>query len=137
MTALSITAANVKWVGGVRPVMVKGGATLTRGQCLYLDTTDLEHKVADADVDASSVFAGVALTDGTDGSDMLIAPPGAVVNIGATTTAGTIYCIGLAGGDIVPWADLGTGDYVTVLFVGTGTANVEIIGKRQYSGTHA
>ena len=130
MVDLTITAANVNWVSGTRPRMVKAGATITRGQVLYQDTADLEYKLADADNDATSVFGGIALTDGTDGSEMLIAEAGAVVDVGATTIAGTIYTISTTAGGISPDVDLATGDYVTVLFIGNGTVNVELIGKR-------
>lgn len=137
MADLVITAANVVWNSGVRPLAVKGGATIARGKTLYQNTTTLKHLLADADTDAESEFTGIAITDGTDGSDMLIAPPGANINVGATTTAGTIYVLSTTPGGIAPWADLGTGDYVVVLFIGTGTANVDIIGKKMATFVHA
>lgn len=130
MADLSQTAANVKWVSGVRPSIVKAGATIARGTPVYLNTATLEHEAADADTDAASEFAGVAITDGTDGSDMLIAPPGAVINWGATLTAGTIYVVSTTAGGVCPEADLATGDYVVILAIGAGTANAEIIGAK-------
>lgn len=130
MTDISVTAANVKWVSGNRPLVVKAGATITRGQAVYLNTSTLEHELADADTDAASQFAGIALTDGADGSDMLIAPPGAVINWGATLTAGTIYTLSTTAGGVGPEADLAAGDYVVILAIGAGTANAEIIGKK-------
>lgn len=130
MANLVVTAANVKWVSGTQPRVVKAGATITRGQVVYLDTTDNEHKLADADNDNTSVFAGIALTDGYDGSDMLIAPAGATVQIGATPVSGTVYVIGTTPGAIMPWADIVAADWVTVCFIGVASGNVELIGSR-------
>lgn len=130
MADITVTVGNVKWVSGTRPIVAKAGATVTRGQAAYLNTTTGEHELADADNDATSVFAGMFLTDGYDGSDVLIAPPGAVINWGATLTAGTIYVLSTTTGGVAPWADLVAGDYVVVLAIGAGTANAEIIGKR-------
>ncbi|MBZ0294508.1 MAG: hypothetical protein K8L99_18230 [Anaerolineae bacterium] len=131
MVDISQTPANVNWVSGVRPRVVKAGEAIDRGESVYLNTTTLEHELAQADADGTSEFAGVALTDGEDGSDMLIAPPGAVIDWGATLTAGTIYVLSAAtAGALAPEADLGTGEYVVVLCIGAGTANAEIIGKK-------
>lgn len=130
MTDISVTAANVKWVSGTRPRVVKAGATITAGQAVYLNTTTLEHELADADTDAASEVAGVSLTDGVDGRDMLIAPAGATIAWGATLTAGTIYVLSATAGGVAPEADLATGDYVVVLAVGAGTANARIINAK-------
>lgn len=130
MTDITVTVGNVKWVSGTRPVVVKAGATVTRGQAAYLNTSTLEHELADADADATSQFAGIFLTDGYDGSEVLLAPPGAVINWGATLTAGTIYTLAVTPGGVCPEADLAAGDYVVVLAIGAGTANAEIIGKK-------
>lgn len=130
MADISVTAANVKWVSGARPQIVKAGATITRGQAVYQNTTTLEHELADADTDAASEFAGIALSDGYDGADMLIAPPGAVINWGATLAAGTVYVLSTTAGGVAPEADLASGDYVVVLAIGAGTANAEIIGTK-------
>lgn len=124
------TAANVTWVSGTRPFVGKAGATIPAGAPVYLDTTTGEYLLADADTDAASVVAGVSISGGVDGRDMVIAPPGAVINWGATLTAGTIYVASATAGAVAPWADLGTGDYVNVLCIGAGSANAEIIAKR-------
>jgi len=130
MADITVTATNVKWISGTRPQVVKGGAAITAGQSVYLNTSTLEHELADADTDATSVFAGIALTGGQDGADMLIAPPGAVIDFGATLTAGTIYVLSTTAGGVAPEADLASGDYVVVLAIGAGTRQAEIIGKR-------
>lgn len=133
MAVLSITAGSVIWSGGTAPKRVKAGATITPGQVLYLDSADGEHKIADADDSTKDDIAGIALTAGYDGADMLIAQNGAIMNIGATTVAGTNYCAssstaaGGAAGGISPVADLGTGDFNRPLFVGSGTGAVTLV----------
>jgi len=128
MTDIVVTPANVKWVSGARPQIVKAGETIARGKAVYQNTTTLEHELADADTDAASEFAGIALSDGYDGADMLIAPPGATINWGATLTAGTLYVLSTTAGGVAPDTDLVAGDYVVVLAIGAGTANAELIG---------
>lgn len=130
MTDISVTAANVKWIGGVRPIRGTGGASVTRGQAAYLNTTTGKYGLGDADTDAASEYAGQFLTDGFDGGDVLIAPPGAIINWGATLTAGTIYTLSTTAGGVCPEGDLATGDYVVVLAIGAGTANAKIIGEK-------
>lgn len=128
MAALSITAANVKWVGGTRPRMVKGGATGTRGQVVYKDSADNEHKLADGDALATAAAAGILITDMNDGGDCLIAVPGSRINIGATAAAGVAYVADITTpGSIVPLADLSTGDFNNLLFWGEGTALVTLV----------
>ncbi len=130
MTDISVTAAQVTWVSGVRPFIGKAGATITPGQPVYLDTTTNKYKLADANADATSLVAGVSLDGGVDGRDMLIAPPDAVINTGATLTAGTIYELSEAAGGICPAADIGTGVWVCVIYIGNGGATAKIIGER-------
>jgi hypothetical protein len=135
MPDLSITAANVRWVGGTPPKRVKAGATITRGMAVYRDAADGEYKKADANGSATqSVVEGVALTDGFDGGEMLIALDKAKINIGATTTAGAAYGLtssdagtanGAAGG-ICLLSALGSGDYKRPMFVGSGTGEITL-----------
>jgi hypothetical protein len=130
MTDISVTAANVTWVSGVREIVGKGGETGTPGQAVYLDTTTNKYKLADADNDATSVVAGILLDNMVDGRPCIVAPPGAVINWGATLTAGTIYAAAVTPGGVCPEVDLATGDWVNVLCIGNGGATAEIIAKR-------
>jgi hypothetical protein len=127
MAALSITVANVKWTGGARPRQIIFGATVTAAQPVYKDTTDNEHKLADADALATAAVEGLALTNGYDGKEGLIAIRGSQINVGATTTAGVAYVAGTTAGEIVPLTDLTSGKFPTILFWGTGTALVTLL----------
>lgn len=130
MADVSITASQVTWVSGVAPIDAVFGETVTEGMPVYLNTTDNEYYKTDADVEASSVIAGVALTNGINGRVGKIAPPGAVINVGATLTAGTYYCASTTAGGVAPETDLAAGDWPTILYIGNGTAVHEIIGKK-------
>jgi hypothetical protein len=125
MVDLVITPGNVTWQSGTQPRQVKGGAALTRGKALR-QGTDFEYIVADCSALNTATVDGIALTDGNDGGYMLIAPPGATINIGATTTAGTAYVLSDDGG-ICPVADLASGEFPNLLFWGTGTAVVTLV----------
>ena len=137
MTDISITPGSVTWVSGVRWETGMGGEAGTAGQAVYLDTTTNTLKLTDGDNDATSVFKGVLLDTMVSGRPCIYAPPGAVINIGGTVVLGTVYVFSLTAGGIAPWADLGTGDYVTIVFIGATSNIVEVIGKRQYAGVHA
>lgn len=127
MADLSITAGNVKWISGVRPQAVKGGANITRGQAVRADTTG-EMVLAQADDTSTATVRGIAITDGNDGGDMLIAGPGAKINCGATTVAGTAYVLSsAAAGAIAPIGDLTNEDMPNFLFWGSGTAEVTLV----------
>ena len=125
MSDLSITAANVKWQSGIHPRQVIGGAALIRGKALR-QGTDGEYIVADCSALNTSTVDGISLTDGNDGGLMLIAPAGATINIGATTTAGIPYVLSDDGG-ICPFADLAATEVPNLLFWGTGTAVVTLV----------
>lgn len=128
MAALSITAANVKWVSGVNTRIVRGGESGTRGQAVFYNSSTNEYELADADAAGEQDADGILLTDMVDGADCLIAVPGATINIGATTTAGIPYCVDpTTPGAIVPYSDLGSGDTPVLLFWGSGTANVTLV----------
>lgn len=126
----TVTAANVIWSSGVRPASVKAGDTIAAGKVCYLDTTTNRHELADADADASSVVSGISIDGGVDGRDMYLGIAGSVINVGFTTASGTIYTLSTTPGGICADVDLAAGDYVNVLFIGNGTALVELICKR-------
>lgn len=134
---LSPSASTVTWVSGTRPVQGIAGATLAPGDAVYLDTTTNTYKLTDGDTDTESVAAGIVIDSAISGRPFLFAPPGAVINIGATVVLGTVYVCSLTPGKICPWADIGTGDYTTILFIGATSNIVKVICEKQYAGVHA
>lgn len=125
MADLTITQNQVKWVGGVRWLIGTAGTTITRGQALTL--VDNEYLHGDANFADNSVFAGIALTDGYDGGLVVVAPPGAIIDFGATLVAGQTYIMSINSGAIADDEDAGAGWYVTVIAVGQGTREAEIL----------
>ena len=67
MSALSITAANVQPASNAVILSGTFGATITAGQVVYELSSDNEWYLADADVLATSVVAGIAINGGSDG----------------------------------------------------------------------
>lgn len=123
MAALTITA--VRPTENTNFELVNYGATIAAGQTLYRHT-DGEHLLADADLSvAAKAVVGISITPGVDGGQGIMATSGNVIFVGATMTAGTTYFAGPTAGQIVPYADLSTGDYV--VRIGTAKSATEII----------
>lgn len=123
MAALSITA--VRPTANTEYSLVNYGATIAAGQTLYRHT-DTEHLLADADASAlTKAVQGIALTPGIDGGQGIIATAGNVILVGATMTVGVTYFQGPTAGEIVPYGDLSTGDYV--VRIGTAKTTTEMI----------
>ena len=125
MANLTINVAQVKWVGGVLWTVERAGATITRGQ--VVTRINNEYQLADANVQANSVVAGIALSDGYDGSQILIAPPGARNDFGASLAAGSTYILSDTPGALADDSDAAAGWYVTNVAVGIGTREAIIL----------
>lgn len=134
MAALTITANQVRWISGNRPVPGKAAGALSIGRAVYLNASGL-YALADANAAVSATGAGIVITAaGAANQDILVAPHGATIDIGATTALGVPYVISStdaatandAAGDIAPYGDLGAGDIPCFLFWGTGDREVTI-----------
>lgn len=126
MADISITAANVVSAGAA-VAYGTAGATITAGQMVYLDPTDNRYKLADNDSATAAVRlpAGMALNGASSGQPLAIAPSGPVT-IGAVLTAGVAYYLSSTAGGICPVADLGVGDYPTIIGIATSTSILNI-----------
>lgn len=125
MADLTITAANVVAGSGAKIKHGTAGATITAGQALYLDSSDGKYKLADNDSATAAVrsFAGIALNGASNGQPLAVLEAGSIT-IGATTAVGIVYCLSSTAGGICPSADIATGDYNTVIGVGTSTTAI-------------
>lgn len=115
MADLTITAANV--VAAADAVRESGtaGATVTAGQLVYLDTSDMKYKLADSNGAAAlRVPSGIALNGAANNQPLMI-QKGGDITIGATMTAGVAYYLSDAPGGICPVADLGSGEYPCIV----------------------
>lgn len=125
MSDLVITAANVKAGSSDNRVqLVQAGEAITQGQPCYL-AGDGKYYQTDANDTATKAQAkGIALSPAsTDGYFYLTV--GGLTNLGATLTQGQIYVVSNVKGGIAPYADLVSGDYVTIL----GTAQTSSLLK--------
>lgn len=113
------------------------GATIAAGQPVYLDPADNEHKLADNNASATTAkVSGIAMTPGIDGGQGLIAINGDIILVGTTMAVGETYYAGATAGEIVPDADLATGNIVTRL--GTAATATQLNLSIEATGiTHA
>ena len=112
MAIVSITAANVTvdLTTGSPPKVENGtaGATITAGQVVYKDSSNL-FQLSDANGAAAlRVAYGIALNNASLNQALQVALAGTTVNIGGTVVAGTIYVLGDTAGAIHPAAELNT-----------------------------
>lgn len=133
MSDISVTDANVLASSVAQVQRAIAGAAVERGQPIYLDSADgYSAKPADADAATTAVAVGIALNQADDGQpvDYVVEDPS--FTPGGTTVPGTIYCVSTNAGGIAPWADLASGDFVTVL--GVGLASNKLALKINVSG---
>ena len=121
MADLSITAANVLASGSAITVRGVAGATIARGQAVYLDSADSKYKLADTNSATAAVrnVVGIALCDAANNQPIVICTEDADFTPGATLTAGERYYLSATAGGIMPSGDLASGDYPAFLFVAT------------------
>ena len=127
MADLVVTPANV--VAATNATVERGiaGATIAAGQTVYRDSTTKRYLLADADsvTPAARAGLGVALNGAANGQPLAIVT-GGNVNPGATVAVGAIYVQSDTPGGIMPSADLETGDFVTILGIGTTASNIAV-----------
>ena len=126
MADLTITAADVKKTDSTLIAEGIAGGTVTAGQPVYKDSTASNKlKAADADVLASAAAVGIAL-HGASADQPLKYAIGGNLTLSNVMTAGAVYVVSANAGGIAPVADLGSGDYVTLLGIATSTTNLKL-----------
>lgn len=101
------------------------GTTITAGQSLYLDAnTNLLMPAIDTSA-AAAAAVGIALNGGSVNQPIQYITSGGV-NLGATLTLGVTYVVGAGAGGISPIADIGTGEYPTILGIAITTSRLEV-----------
>jgi hypothetical protein len=122
MADLTVTAASV--VAGANATKESGiaGETITAGQPVYKSTTTFKYMKADNNsaTEAARSVRGIALNGASDGQPLVIQTKGDLT-IGATMTAGIAYYLSDTAGGICPVADIGTGEYVSLIGVSKST----------------
>lgn len=128
MADVTVTPANVIAGAGATTKNGTAGATVTAGQAVYLDGTDSKYKLADSNGAAALRSPdGIALNGAANGQPLRVLTAGPVT-IGATMTAGVAYYLSDTPGGICPVADVGSGEYSSLLGIATSTTvlNVDI-----------
>ena len=117
MADLVQTSTSVANVSGGISADFNGGATITAGSPVYLDSNNLWQK-AQADtaghlgvVSGVGARLGILMSDTISGRKALV-QEGGIVNPGATMTQGVIYCVSAANaGKIAPLSDIVTSGF--------------------------
>jgi hypothetical protein len=116
MADLSITAANVLPGSAAQVSHDVAGAAVTAGQTVYLDPADSRMKLADSNAAAAVARSpkGIALHAAAAGQPLAVLR-GGPITIGATLTPGVAYYLSDTPGGICPVADVGAGEYATII----------------------
>lgn len=136
MADLSITAANVVPSSAAILNQATAGATITAGQLIYIDSSDLDSrsrgkaKLADANSGTSAVrsVAGIAINSASAGQQVDYVVRDTALQIAASgLTAGTIYGLSATAGGLAPSADFTTGWYPSVVAIAKSTTTIDFM----------
>jgi len=127
MADLSITAANV--IADSMAVKESGvaGETITAGKAVYKSSTTGKFLLADSNSATAEVRVpyGIALNGASDGQPLVVLKSGDIT-IGATMTAGASYWLSDTPGGICPDADVGSGEYASLIGVAKSTTVLNV-----------
>lgn len=116
MADLTQTRANVRLISGF-PQTLPAGEAILQGEPVR-DVGGSVFKSRNNTLE-NSRFVGVALTpQSVVGQPVVIAPPGSVVDVGASLTVADVYIVSSNAGAIAPIADLGSTHFLSVILVG-------------------
>lgn len=127
MTDISITAANVVKGTGADVDRGTAGATITAGQAVYKDETTSKYLLADSNsaTAAARTPSGIALNSASNNQPIAVVL-GGPVTIGATLTPGIAYYLSDTPGGICPVADVGPGEYATLIGMATSASVLDV-----------
>ncbi len=126
MADLTIVAASVvKSTGATLEREKVAGESVTQGQVVYLAADDKWYKALSASggsalASGSGTKIGIAMNAASAGQPLVV-QVGGNVTIGAAILVGVWYYLSNTAGGICPVADLGTGDFSTILGYGATT----------------
>lgn len=137
MAALTITAASVvKSATSNLDTSGIAGETITAGMPVYLKASDSKlWKALSGGTAAQADAIGIAMHAALAGQPLVIAKTGGTINIGATTAKTTTYMLGAAAGEVVPQADLASGNAIVRLGHATATDGTFIVDIKNTGAT--
>lgn len=127
MADLSITAANVVSGEGANIEHGKAGETVTAGKTVYQDAATKRWLLADSNSATAAARApkGITLNGASLGQPLAVHKSGPLT-IGATLTPGVAYYQSDTAGGICPVADVGTGEYSTIIGIATSASVLDV-----------
>lgn len=127
MADLSITAANVVAGADAKTDRAIAGETIAAGKTVYKAAATGKYMLADSNSATAEarVPVGIALCSASLNQPLVIATKGQVT-IGGTLTAGVAYYQSDTAGGICPVADIGSGEYATILGIARSTSILDI-----------
>ncbi len=127
MADLTITAASVVPGSGASTVNGTAGETITAGQTVYKSSTTNKYMKADSNSGTAEarVPVGIALNGAALNQTVGVLRAGPIT-IGATMTAGVAYYQSDTAGGICPVADVGSGEYATIVGMATSTTVLDV-----------
>lgn len=127
MVDLVITAASVIPGVGSNTIGGAAGATIAAGQVVYRAAATGQFQLADSNSATAEARApvGIALNSASAGQPLSVHTSGPVT-IGATLTAGVAYYLSDTPGGICPVADVGAGEYVSLIGLATSTTVLDV-----------
>lgn len=127
MADLSITAASVVKGSGSSVDRGTAGATIAAGNVVYKDAATSKYLLADSN--SATVAArspdGIALNGAANNQPLAVLLSGPVT-IGATLTPGVAYYLSDTPGGICPVADVGSGEYSTIVGIATSASVLDV-----------
>lgn len=128
MAALTITAANLAPASNAIIKHGMAGAAIGAGKSVYLDPDDNLVKLADNDAVNTQEHdaVGISLNATAAAGQPVSYQKGGDLSFGAILTKGETYCVGGTAGDIVPRADVTTGDELVILGIASSTSVLQV-----------
>lgn len=129
MAALVITEADVQLasISGAKIETIQLGETMTAGQPYFKDANaSNKAKKAQCDDSAGKVAVGVLIKGGAT-DEYGIGITSGTFQPGVSLTKGVSYYLGKTAGEIVPFADLVSGDTIVHLFRASSTTDAQLL----------
>jgi hypothetical protein len=122
MADLTITAGNVVAGSNAQRAAGTAGEAIAAGKAVYLSSTTGKWMLADSNSATAEArrATGIALNGASNNQPIDVQTSGDIT-IGATIVAGTAYYLSDTPGGICPLADVGAGEYVCLLGIGSST----------------
>ena len=129
MADVTIAAGAVTRRTGDKTLTKIAQVAISGGQAVYEDLTNGgKFNLCDGDAAASARMIGIAVSDAAAGEDCTVALAGSVITVaGASFTKGVTYYVSLNAGGLAPFADISTGDYMTLACIALSTTTALVL----------